>query len=143
SGGYGNYVLLSQNSDGSGLRTRYAHLDPVASDLKQGDPVSQGQIIGYVGSTGHSDSAHLHFEVIVSGNPTDVSTASPDAPSFYKGILAPVDRDYLNQTVHPVIVADSERTIAARPGEHLRLNLQGFDWNEGVSVELLTNRGEI
>ncbi len=48
-----------------GLVTRYAHLSRFASKARAGDTVRQGQVIGYIGSTGLSSGAHLHFETIV------------------------------------------------------------------------------
>lgn len=59
---YGNYVVLSR---GDGITTLYAHMSKRA--VKVGDVVSQGQVIGYVGSTGSSTAPHLHFEVRENG----------------------------------------------------------------------------
>ncbi len=61
-GGYGNYVLISHDGTYS---TIYGHL--TSASVSVGDYVSQGDIIGYIGSTGHSTGAHLHFEVRVNG----------------------------------------------------------------------------
>lgn len=58
-GGYGNTVIIQH---GSRYSTLYAHLSGFARGLKQGDRVSQGQIIGYVGSTGLATGPHLHYE---------------------------------------------------------------------------------
>jgi murein DD-endopeptidase MepM/ murein hydrolase activator NlpD len=65
-GGYGNYTCVDH---GGGLATCYAHQSSYA--VSAGAVVSQGQVIGYVGSTGHSFGAHLHFEVRINGNPVD------------------------------------------------------------------------
>lgn len=66
SGGYGNYTCIDH---GGGLSTCYAHQSSFATSV--GAQVSQGDLIGYVGNTGHSYGAHLHFEVRINGAPTD------------------------------------------------------------------------
>jgi peptidoglycan DL-endopeptidase CwlO len=66
SGGYGNYTCLDH---GGGLSTCYAHQSAFA--VGSGESVSQGDVIGYVGCTGHCFGDHLHFEVRVNGVPTD------------------------------------------------------------------------
>lgn len=66
SGGYGNYTCLDH---GGGLSTCYAHQSSFATS--SGASVSQGDLIGYVGNTGHSFGAHLHFEVRINGAATD------------------------------------------------------------------------
>lgn len=66
SGGYGNLVVLD---NGRGIATAYAHQSRIAVSV--GQQVSQGQVIGYVGSTGFSTGPHLHFEVRVDGSTVD------------------------------------------------------------------------
>jgi murein DD-endopeptidase MepM/ murein hydrolase activator NlpD len=65
-GGYGNYTCIDH---GGGLATCYAHQSSYA--VSGGAQVVQGQVIGYVGNTGHSFGAHLHFEVRINGTPVD------------------------------------------------------------------------
>lgn len=60
SGGYGNFIIIDH---GNGFVTRYAHCSKIA--VTKGQTVSQGQIIGYVGTTGNSTGNHLHFEIKV------------------------------------------------------------------------------
>lgn len=60
-GSYGNYVRLRH---GSNVGTAYAHMSRIATGIKPGKHVSQGQIIGFVGTTGRSTGAHLHYEVL-------------------------------------------------------------------------------
>lgn len=66
SGGYGNYTCLDH---GGGFATCYAHQSEFL--VSAGQAVSQGTIIGRVGSTGNSTGAHLHYETRVNGNPVD------------------------------------------------------------------------
>ena len=59
--GYGNYILIRHNST---YETAYAHLSKFAKNIQSGVRVVQGQIIGYVGSTGLSTGPHLHYEIM-------------------------------------------------------------------------------
>ncbi len=59
---YGNYVRIKHRGD---LDTAYAHMSKIAPGVKPGARVKQGQIIGYVGTTGRSTGPHLHYEVMV------------------------------------------------------------------------------
>lgn len=61
-GGYGNYIRIRH---ANGFATAYGHMTRFASGSKPGARVKQGQIIGYVGSTGRSTGPHLHYEVLV------------------------------------------------------------------------------
>ena len=63
-GGYGKYVRIRH---ANGYKTAYAHLSRYGRGVKKGRRVRQGDIIGYVGSTGRSTGPHLHYEVIVNG----------------------------------------------------------------------------
>ena len=63
-GGGGNCVKIKHNST---YETIYAHMKSFGKGIKEGKKVKQGQIIGYVGSTGLSTGPHLHYEVIVNG----------------------------------------------------------------------------
>jgi murein DD-endopeptidase MepM/ murein hydrolase activator NlpD len=65
-GGYGNYTCIQHNAS---LSTCYAHQSSFATS--NGANVSQGQVIGYVGCTGHCFGDHLHFETRVGGSPVD------------------------------------------------------------------------
>ncbi len=64
-GGYGNLVIVDH---GGGLSTAYAHQSSISVG---GGSVSQGQVLGYVGCTGHCFGPHLHYEVRVNGSPVD------------------------------------------------------------------------
>lgn len=63
---YGNYVMINH---GNGTASLYAHMESLA--VSAGDTVTQGQTIGYCGSTGWSTGPHMHFEIRVNGSTTD------------------------------------------------------------------------
>ncbi len=72
-GDYGNLIILKH---AFGLSTRYGHLS--AYHVKAGDTVTRGDVIGYIGSTGRSTGAHLHYEILVNGqlmNPLQLLTS--------------------------------------------------------------------
>ena len=70
-GGYGNVVYIDHSG---GRQTRYAHLNAFADGIRNGVPVSAGDVIGYVGTTGRSTGPHLHFELRVHDEPVDPLT---------------------------------------------------------------------
>ncbi len=70
-GGGGNCIKIKHNST---YETVYAHMKNFAKGMKVGKKVKQGQIIGYVGSTGMSTGPHLHYEVIVNGKKVNSQT---------------------------------------------------------------------
>ncbi|CAN5156424.1 peptidoglycan DD-metalloendopeptidase family protein [soil metagenome] len=77
-GGYGNMVVLKHWSNYS---TAYGHMSRFAPGLRKGSKVSQGEVIGYVGTTGWSTGPHLHYEFRVSDQARDpMSIAVPNAP---------------------------------------------------------------
>ncbi|MFZ6771114.1 peptidoglycan DD-metalloendopeptidase family protein [Undibacterium sp. SXout7W] len=78
SGGYGNLVVIKHWSNYS---TAYAHMSRFAPGIHKGSKVSQGEVIGYVGTTGWSTGPHLHYEFRVNNEPRDpMSVSVPDAP---------------------------------------------------------------
>jgi murein DD-endopeptidase MepM/ murein hydrolase activator NlpD len=66
--GYGNFVVLKHWSNYS---TAYGHMSRFASGLHRGQKVSQGDVIGYVGTTGWATGPHLHYEFRIGGHATD------------------------------------------------------------------------
>lgn len=75
---YGYYVVINH---GGGVATLYAHMSKMA--VSKGQKVSQGAVIGYVGSTGYSTGPHLHFEIIKNGNYVDPISQYPGFKVIY------------------------------------------------------------
>lgn len=73
---YGNYVRIRHRA---GLETAYAHMKGFKSGLRVGSRIKQGEIIGYVGTTGRSTGPHLHYEILV--NNTQVNPSSVKMPT--------------------------------------------------------------
>jgi len=69
-GGYGKCIIVQHNN---GLRSLYAHMSRYRKGLRVGSRVSQGKVIGYVGSTGRSTGPHLHFGMYKHGKPINPS----------------------------------------------------------------------
>ena len=66
--GYGKYVRIRHNN---GYETAYGHLSAFARGIEEGKRVRQGQVIGFIGSTGLSTGSHLHYEILVNGRFVD------------------------------------------------------------------------
>ncbi|MBD1172216.1 peptidoglycan DD-metalloendopeptidase family protein [Pelagibacterales bacterium SAG-MED05] len=81
-GGGGNCVKIKHNST---YQTVYAHMKSFARGVKEGKRVKQGQIIGYVGSTGLSTGPHLHYEVIVNGKKVNSQRLKLPSGKILKG----------------------------------------------------------
>ena len=81
-GGGGNCVKIRHNST---YETVYAHMKAFAKGVKEGKKVKQGQIIGYVGSTGLSTGPHLHYEVIVNGKKVNSQRLKLPSGKILKG----------------------------------------------------------
>tara|TARA_E500000178_G_scaffold324106_1_gene350276 strand:+ start:172 stop:1359 length:1188 start_codon:yes stop_codon:yes gene_type:complete len=83
-GGGGNCVKIRHNST---YETIYAHMKNFARGIKEGKKVKQGQIIGYVGSTGMSTGPHLHYEVVVNGKKVNSQKLKLPSGKILKGSL--------------------------------------------------------
>ena len=81
-GGGGNCVKIKHNSN---YETIYAHMKAFAKGIREGKKVRQGQIIGYVGSTGLSTGPHLHYEVLVNGKKVNSQKLKLPSGKILKG----------------------------------------------------------
>ena len=107
--GYGKKVELKHVN---GFETGYAHMSRIADDMKPGVRVRQGQIIGYVGSTGNSTGPHLHFEIKINGHvvdplsvklPRDKSLSAQYEQTFQQAIAQ--IRDLMERDAAPMTIA--------------------------------------
>ena len=97
-GGYGNYVRIQHKN---GYETAYAHLSRYGPGIRSGRRVRQGDIIGYVGSTGASTGPHLHYEVLIGGKHVNAMTLklptgrklaeSPDIMAAFDEVRTQID----------------------------------------------------
>ena len=96
-GAYGKYLRIKHKS---GYKTAYAHMSRIAKAMRSGIRVAQGQVVGYVGSTGRSTGPHLHYEVLMGDqqiNPLKVKLAAGEqlkGDDLVVFGLARVDLDY-------------------------------------------------
>jgi murein DD-endopeptidase MepM/ murein hydrolase activator NlpD len=109
-GNYGRYVRLRHNRE---LKTAYAHMTRIAKKVRRGKRVRQGQVIGYVGSTGLSTGPHLHYEVLVKGRrknpmsvklPTGRRLEGKELKGF-KAVVAELETRVAAAEPHPTQVA--------------------------------------
>ncbi len=81
-GGYGRWIKLHH---AGAIETGYGHLSAWAPGLRAGSVIRQGQVIGYVGSTGLSTGPHLHYEVLEAGRPVDPKTVQSTGSATLAG----------------------------------------------------------
>lgn len=107
---YGNYVRIRHRGD---MDTAYGHMSKIASGVKPGSRVRQGQLIGYVGTTGRSTGPHLHYEVLVNNKqvnprginlPVGQALAGRDLKKF-KSYVSEVNNQFASRLSGTVKVA--------------------------------------
>ena len=90
-GGYGKYVRIKHNN---GYETAYGHMSAFAKGLEPGKRIRQGQVIGFVGSTGRSTGAHVHYEILVNDRFVDpMRVRLPRGRSLDGTILAGFEKE--------------------------------------------------
>lgn len=97
-GSFGKLVVIEHNGS---FETKYAHLNDYASGVKKGSRVKQGQIIGYVGSTGGATGPHLHYEFLVNGVHKDPRTIVDQLPQAIS--LEPAEMPRFQQHITPIL----------------------------------------
>jgi murein DD-endopeptidase MepM/ murein hydrolase activator NlpD len=118
-GGYGKYVRLKHNN---GYETAYGHMSAFAKGMEPGKRVRQGQVIGFVGSTGMSTGAHVHYEILVNNRFVDpMRVKLPRGRSLEGQVMAGFEkeRDRLDTQMsnrgNPARVSDAAGTAGAPP----------------------------
>jgi len=110
-GGYGNIVVLRHRGK---LSTAYAHLNKISGNLKSGMAVNQGDVIGFVGSTGWATGPHLHYEVRVDNVAHDPMTiALPAADALEGKELAQFKRN-AEPLLQRIALLNYKSTVASR-----------------------------
>ncbi len=107
-GAYGRYVRIRHNSSTS---TAYAHMRRFATGLGKGKRVEQGQIIGYVGSSGRSTGPHLHYEILRGGRQVNpLTVAMPAEPrlegeemSRFRYAMSKTKRQFADLAIDPAL----------------------------------------
>jgi murein DD-endopeptidase MepM/ murein hydrolase activator NlpD len=105
--GYGNWIRIDHAGN---VATVYGHLSAFAPGISPGTKVERGQLIGFVGNTGRSTGAHLHFEVINQGQATDPLTFSRTKRTR----LAGADLESFRKLIRQVDAANPVRLTAGR-----------------------------
>lgn len=123
---YGNYIRIKHSN---GIETAYAHMKGFKAGLRSGARVKQGEVIGYVGTTGRSTGAHLHYEILVNNKhvnpnsiklPTGTALAGRDLAAF-KAFVGQTDRQFdkidsdapaVSLNVKPVVKTAAVKTPA-------------------------------
>ncbi|MGY4598915.1 murein DD-endopeptidase MepM/ murein hydrolase activator NlpD [Bradyrhizobium sp. GM22.5] len=117
-GGYGKYIRIKHNN---GYETAYGHMSAFAKGMEPGKKVRQGQVIGFVGSTGASTGPHVHYEILVNGRfvdplrvklPRGRSLEGPMLAGFEKGARPARRHDERPRRCHRPDVGRHRRSVA-------------------------------
>lgn len=109
--GYGKFILVRHNN---GYETAYGHMSAYARGIKEGARVRQGQVIGFVGSTGLSTGSHLHFEIRVNGRFVDpMRIKLPQGRELRGRVLAAFEQERLR--VDKIMARKPARVASSAP----------------------------
>lgn len=116
-GGYGKFIRIKHNN---GYETAYGHMSAYAKGMEPGKRVRQGQVIGFVGSTGMSTGAHVHYEILVNGRFVDpMRVKLPRGRSLEGAVMANFEkeRDRVDGMLatRPAQTRTSEDTTSSTP----------------------------
>lgn len=132
-GGYGRFVEVAH---GDGLTSLYAHLGRTAAGLKAGMAVPAGYVVAYVGSSGRSTGAHLHFEIREAGRPLD--PAAFMGRSFATAADLPLrDAARVSRQVRVAQVSDWPSGVAARSRSSAQVVVRPADADGRIRATIL------
>lgn len=110
--GYGNVVIVKH---GPVYSTTYAHMSRIATGMRAGTRVTQGEVIGYVGSTGWSSGPHLHYEFRVNNEARDPSTITlPQAVALSAAELPQFRKRVADITHRFTVMSPNPEALASR-----------------------------
>ena len=110
--GYGKYILIRHNN---GYETAYGHMSAYARGIEEGGRVRQGQVIGFVGSTGLSTGSHLHFEIRINGRFVDpMRIKLPRGRELHAGLLTAFQQE--RERIDSIMALKPARVAAATNG---------------------------
>ena len=110
SGGYGNQTLIRH---ANGYVSSYNHQSSIVSGVREGAKITQGQVIGYVGTSGESTGAHLHYELIVNGTKVDpMKVRLPGGSSLEGKALAQFEQE--RKRIDTLLNIQPEDQVASR-----------------------------
>jgi murein DD-endopeptidase MepM/ murein hydrolase activator NlpD len=109
-GGYGKYIKIRHSN---GYETAYGHMTAFARNIQPGSKVRQGQVIGFVGSTGVSTGPHVHFEILVNGSFVDpLKIKLPRGRALEGGVLASFEKE--RERIDAVMTRNPPRAAVAQ-----------------------------
>ncbi len=111
--GYGRYIRIRHNDEYS---TAYAHMSAFAASMMRGKRVRQGDVIGYVGTTGESTGPHLHYEILRQSEQINPMTVKVQAGRTLAGLDMKRFSTQRNAVHHELAAAQQERQFAADAG---------------------------
>lgn len=129
-GAYGKLVILTHRN---GMQTYYGHLSRIASGVHAGKQIQQGDLVGYVGSTGLSSGPHLHYEMRQNTRPINPAhfrmqagdPVPPSRMSDFQRVMADADQAFASAVFHDVKDAESRKnahSLALRTEDFPSLN---------------------
>lgn len=128
--GFGNYVMIDHQN---GFFTQYEHLAYGTVKVKLGDKVKKGQVIGYMGNTGHSNGGHLHWQVNKSQQWNNVVDPTPYLDSDFVTMPQPVKR---NEEVNQLQVLVEQLRVRTEPNTNAQV--LGFAIEDAIYNHLET-----